>query len=530
VKGSQASQHTEVTEPGTESVATVVMAGKTAAKRQPLSLRAKLVLCVNAVLASVTLFLLVIDYHQEMRSRIRQQQIALAEEARTLLHAVVELRRHGYEVVQTYIDAVCGSMREDQSPGHHIAASIGGVTVQALAHGRASSAMLAALERGAAAPDRQAKLDSMTLVVASASEGDTTVYVAESLSHIQATVFREVLWRLAAIAVVAGLVAVVINVALLRLVARPIERLASTVALIARGVTGVQVEEFGTAELATLADAINSMSRALDQAERERKLHLEKARRVQQHFIPRLDVIQGVRAAYIYRPAADVAGDCLHVLQRPDGSVLVCVADVSGHGIAAALESAVLRTLFVQAAEACSTPEAILDHMNRQFTAVSLPEDFATAFVAAWDSSAKRLTYASAGHEPAYLVSDSDSIHELRATGLPLGIGSDAQWSVAELPTRPGDRLFVVTDGLVETRGPGGAMFGRARLKALLGQLRNAPVDAAVAEVERIRLEFRDGRIDSDDVTLLAVEFQPCSVSRGPSGQAEPSRPSDSNG
>lgn len=470
------------------------------------SLRGRLLLSVNGVLAVVTAVFLLLDYQHGIRSQVTQKQVSLAEEARTMLYAVGRFRMPRLQEAQNYIDAVCASMRNDQSPGHHIALRLDGAVLQALAHGRASPEMLSALERGAAAADHQADLGGETLVVGSASQGDDIAYVAEYLSNLRRAVLGQVLWRLAAVAMLAVLAAVTVNLVLLRLVARPVGRLAGTVRQIAAGKLGLQTDGFATAELATLSEAIDSMSSSLAAAERERNAQLAKARRVQAHLLPEVSAIREFQVAYTYWPAEDVGGDYFDVSQRPDRALVFCVADVSGHGIAAALEAMVLKALFLEAAETDATPAQVLQHINGRFLAASLPEDFATMLVGRWDSVTGRLDYASAGHEPACLVRAAGGREDLGPTGLPLGVEAGSAWETKAVLAGPGDRLFLVTDGLREMWGAGGEMFGRQRLVDLLSA-RAGSLPALLQGVEQAALSHRAGRPGTDDVTLVAIEL-----------------------
>jgi serine phosphatase RsbU (regulator of sigma subunit) len=470
------------------------------------SLRARLLLSVNGVLAAVTMIALFLDYQNGLRWQIRQKQAALAEEARTILYAVQHFRKPRLREAGEYIDAVCASMRQDQSPGHHIALRIDGQTLQALAHGRASPEMLSALET-AAAPDNQAQLAGETLVVGQAEQAGEVVYVAVYLSAVRRAVRGAVLWRLAAVACLAGLTTGIVNLLLLRLVARPVGRLVGALRLIGEGRLGLQTQAYTTSELASLSEAINAMSRALAESERERSAQRAKARRVQEHLLPDLSAIQGAQVVYAYHPAEDVGGDYFDITQRPDQTLVFCIADVTGHGIAAALEAAVLKAFFLEAVEQDPAPARILEHLNGRFSAIVLPGDFATILVGRWILGSGRLEYASAGHEPAYLVRSSGNADILGATGLPLGAVPNPTWEARVIPTGSGDRLFLLTDGLPEARAPNGEMFGRQRVADLLAGRSAGLVADQMTEVERAIIAYRAGQPATDDITVVAIEL-----------------------
>jgi sigma-B regulation protein RsbU (phosphoserine phosphatase) len=476
-------------------------------RRQFLSIRFQLLLAVNAILALSLSAFLVLDYRSEMAERLQDQHVGMEEEAKILLPAVKRLRQQGWEAVQEYLDAACGRMRESQSPGHHIAVSSDGMVLQAMAHHRSSPQILAAMEVGAASPDHRAKLGDEELVVGSHHEGAVTVYVSEYLSNLRHSVLGHIIRRLGASLLMGLLVAAVINVVLLRLIARPLDRLVGTVKQIARGHLGVQAGSFNSTELSCLAGAIDAMSSSLAKADRERRAQMAKARRIQDNLLPPAGNAPGLRMARLYRPAWDVAGDYFDALLLPDQTWLFCVADVTGHGVSAALGAVVLKALFLEAVKFHARPGEILSFINERFAAMCLPEDFASMLVALWNPAAACLEYASAGHEPAYCLAAGGTLHELSSTGPLIGIGLNSTWEMGTLPIGRGDRLLLLTDGIAEASGADGRPFGRERVSRLLGGCRDISLDEVVRRVEKALAEHRAGEQAEDDVTLLAIEF-----------------------
>jgi serine phosphatase RsbU (regulator of sigma subunit) len=481
--------------------------GSPAWPRRFRSVRFQLLLAVNAILALSLSAFSVLDYRGEMAERLQDQHVALEEEAKILLPAVERLRRQGGEAVQEYLDTACGRMRESQSPGHHIAVRSDGTVLQAMAYHRSSPQILAAMDAGAASPDHRAKLGDQELVVGSHREGAVTVYVSEYLSNLRRSVLGHIVRRLAAALLMGLLVAVVINVILLRLIARPLDRLVGTVGEIARGHLEVQAGSFNSTELSCLAGAIDAMSSSLAKAGRERRAQMAKARRIQDHLLPPAGKAPGLRTARLYLPADDVAGDYFDALLLSDQTWLFCVADVTGHGVSAALGAVVLKALLLEAVKFHARPGEILPFINERFAAMCLPEDFASMLVARWNPAVASLEYASAGHEPAYCLTADGTLRELPSTGPPLGVGQNSTWEVRTFPVAGGDRLFLLTDGIAEAFGADGKPFGRERVSRLLGGCQDAPLDEVVRRADEALAEHRAGERAADDVTLLAIEF-----------------------
>lgn len=254
--------------------------------------------------------------------------------------------------------------------------------------------------------------------------------------------------RLVGLAALAIVGSVVINVMLIHLVVRPLSKLVTTVRAIAEGKLGTQADALQTTELSFLAVEINEMSSALAAVDRDRKIQLKKAREIQQHLLPQNITAPGLIVTPIFQPAEDVSGDYYDALPLLDGSWLFCVADVTGHGIPAAMTAATLKTLLLQAAEHLTCPAKILDFISRRIATVSLPSDFVSMLLVRVSPKTKALQYASAGHETAWLLAPDGTLRELRSTGLLLGVVDDTAWDAETRTVTAGERLLMVTDGV----------------------------------------------------------------------------------
>ena len=313
--------------------------------------------------------------------------------------------------------------------------------------------------------------------------------------------------RLLGFLILALVGATVVNLVLIRVVSRPLELLVRTVRQIGEGQLGLQTDSFRTMELSYLANEINSMSQSLAASEKTRRLQMAQAREIQRNLLPTSVVPHGFKVAYLFDPAEDVGGDFYDILKLADGSWLVCVADVSGHGIPAAMNAAMLKTLVTQAAKTLSAPSAILAEVNRQFTSMSLDGDFATAFMLRINSQAARLEYASAGHDPGWLLSQQKALRQLPSTGLLLGIDQAAAWEEVHSELAGRERVLIVTDGVCETSDTCGRLFGRERIGELLSHNPDASLDSIIEVLRNALQEHRDGARQTDDVTVLVLEI-----------------------
>ena len=211
---------------------------------------------------------------------------------------------------------------------------------------------------------------------------------------------------------------------------------------------------------------------------------LAAARSVQELMIPQEKLATpGFEVDAVYNPANEVGGDFYHVQPAPDGGLLVVIGDVAGKGLQAAMNVSMLMGALRRTPE--HSPAKILQSLNR----VLVGSDSYTTCQAIWFGADGTLVVSSAGHLPPYLNSQ-----EIPLPGtLPLGVLADAVYEEVRLYLHPGDRLLLISDGVVEARQPSGELFGFDRVYNLSNQSAFYIADAAK--------EFGQ----EDDITVLTV-------------------------
>lgn len=470
----------------------------------PTSVGGRVALAVNSLVVITAIGFLAFDYHRESHQRLADKAASLREQALTFHLAVAGYTGEPAARQQRFIDEVCGRMSEDDSPGHHLVVEIDGRVLQSQAHQRASDELLAAV-RAAADADHP---EDAELIVGRHAEGGVAVYVAERMPQVRSDIRRQAVARSVGVLAFCLLLAGAVNVIVRRLVHSPLRRLVRTIDGIAAGDYGTSAGRFGAAELARLAGAVDAMSRALCEAAARRRLALDQARRVQENLLPRSgEVSPGVHLAATHRPAEAVAGDYYDVFPLPDGTVACCVADVVGHGVPAAMVAAILKVLILDAVEVDADPGAVVRRVNARFAAVAPPECFASLLVARWCPERQTLWYASAGHEPGFLLTDAPTPILLEATGTLLGVMPDGTWDTASAPAPHGSVLIGLTDGVTEAMDAGGHLFGRGRMvEVICGVSRVSPA-GIVAAVDQAVDGHTGGHPSADDYTLMAVRL-----------------------
>jgi phosphoserine phosphatase RsbU/P len=250
-----------------------------------------------------------------------------------------------------------------------------------------------------------------------------------------------------------------------------------------------------------------SYSAALRAFEKEEKLRsveqeLETARRIQSSILPRCLPEEGqIRIGVRYQPMTAVAGDFYDFVQMDDRRITILIADVSGHGIPAALTASMLKIAFGAQRDHAHDPSRVLAGLNRSLTGV-LEGQFVTAACAHIDLDSKCITYSAAGHPPALLFRNQTRlVEELCENGLFLGPFPHAQYVNLSQPFDPGDKLLLYTDGILEATGPDGEQFGLDRLKQFLSAHTASEPSLLANEV----VQTVAGPAQEDDLTVVVV-------------------------
>ncbi|HKD05160.1 MAG TPA: SpoIIE family protein phosphatase [Bryobacteraceae bacterium] len=238
---------------------------------------------------------------------------------------------------------------------------------------------------------------------------------------------------------------------------------------------------------------------------------LETARLIQQSILPETaPQIDGLDIAARYLPMASVAGDFYDFVVVDNKHVGILVADVSGHGMPAALIASMLKIALAAQSGHADDPARVLHGLNQALCG-KFQHHYVTAAYAFVDMEKRKLTYAGAGHPPMLMWgTTSPGIREVAENGLFLGKFSFANYTSVEVQLDAGDRCLLYTDGVSEANNPEGAEFGSERLRPFLEAEKNGSAnelaDRLLKEVERWAARGRDEDLD-DDLTFVTVRL-----------------------
>jgi sigma-B regulation protein RsbU (phosphoserine phosphatase) len=235
---------------------------------------------------------------------------------------------------------------------------------------------------------------------------------------------------------------------------------------------------------------------------------MRSAREIQTSILPRdLPSIRGFQIAARYVPLAAVAGDFYDVVALDNGGVVVLIADVSGHGVPAALIASMVKVAFGAALRETADPGAILRVMNTTLCGM-FERSYVTAACVVIRPDVGILTYALAGHPPPLLLPEGDGhVVLLDERGLFLGFTLSATYTTSTVPIRPRARLIVYSDGVTETPAADDDLFGIDRLSRFAALERERPPDAFADALMAALESFADRKaLPHDDVTLVVVD------------------------
>lgn len=205
--------------------------------------------------------------------------------------------------------------------------------------------------------------------------------------------------------------------------------------------------------------------------------------------------------------AQSVGGDYYDYLQLDDDQWMICLGDISGKGMSAALLMSNLQAILHGQVLHINLPSEILKNANIQLFQSTHAEKFATLFLGIINIRTHTLRFSSAGHDYPYLINSDGSLHRLVANGLPLGMFEMSEYEDETISLKPGDCLLVYSDGITEAMNPAEEEFGEKRLeKELLsaGSDRCTPVKL-IDRIFNACFTHSNNQLLSDDMTALVL-------------------------
>jgi sigma-B regulation protein RsbU (phosphoserine phosphatase) len=260
-------------------------------------------------------------------------------------------------------------------------------------------------------------------------------------------------------------------------------------------------------------DEILALKRSLQERAQLSALQeeLNIAARIQQSILPRAFPAFPDRTEFdifaSMTSARDIGGDFYDFFLIDQNRLGFVIGDVSGKGVPAALFMAVCRTLLRATAIQASSAGACLQYVNKVLVAESDSAMFVTLFYGILDLRTGAVEFAVGGHNPPYLLSEN-RVEPLRFEGgMIVGILAIESCESCRMQLRPGEGLFLFTDGVTEAANEAHELFGEERLEAVLRNSAAQPLPKLFASVGEEIQNFVAGMPPADDLTMLAVRY-----------------------
>ncbi|MBD3178998.1 MAG: SpoIIE family protein phosphatase [Candidatus Latescibacteria bacterium] len=236
------------------------------------------------------------------------------------------------------------------------------------------------------------------------------------------------------------------------------------------------------------------------------KEEMKMAYRIQMELLPSSNpMIEGYDIAGSSIPAKAVGGDYFDFIPAGENGLAVCIGDVVGKGMPAALlMSSTQATLRAQVENQLS-PAEVMDRSNSLLFRSTDAGKFVTLFLAYLDTERNRIRYCNAGHEYPLVFRKGGRIERLETDGLILGAIEAADFGESETGLEPGDIVVLYSDGITEAFNMEGEQFGPERLRVAVEGRRDSSSEMIISGLIESISDFAGGREQSDDITLVVI-------------------------
>src|SRR5437879_5655897 len=236
----------------------------------------------------------------------------------------------------------------------------------------------------------------------------------------------------------------------------------------------------------------------------EQEREIAEAKAIQEKLLPReIPQMPGYEIASAWQSARLVGGAYFDILPLDEKTLGICIADVAGKGMPAALLMSNLQAAVRGLSSLAVAPDVLCGRLNSIVHRNTDSDRFITFFYAHLDGSARRLAYVNAGHNAPFVVRADGSHERLRDGGSVLGVFATRNYEMGSAHLAPGDRVVLFTDGVTEACDPSGEEFGEARLLRLLEDHRKLSADELQAKIFAVVAELTRSRWHAKDPTLV---------------------------
>jgi serine phosphatase RsbU (regulator of sigma subunit) len=235
---------------------------------------------------------------------------------------------------------------------------------------------------------------------------------------------------------------------------------------------------------------------------------LETARQIQSSILPAsVPALANLRVAASYHPMTAIAGDFYQFVRPDDNHLGILVADVSGHGVPAALVASMIKVAMQSVAGFADDPALVLGGLNR-ILSNEVHGQFASAAYLWIDTANRNALYSAAGHPPLLCWRNtSGEMQRIESNGLLFGIKPDSEFPVCSFRVEALDRFLLYTDGVTEPENAAGGAFGDRQLEQIVRKNRLQPASELSRQLLSALRKWQTAAVNQqDDITLIVVD------------------------
>jgi sigma-B regulation protein RsbU (phosphoserine phosphatase) len=234
---------------------------------------------------------------------------------------------------------------------------------------------------------------------------------------------------------------------------------------------------------------------------------LEIAREIQTSILPSANPeLKDLRISAAYCPMEAVAGDFYEFVVVDENRTGILVADVTGHGVPAALIASMIKVAMQSVRHCAHAPEEVLRGLNRILRPELRGQLVSAAYL--WlDTENRVASYSAAGHPPLLQWCEYD-VERIESNGVLLGVLPEPEYPVRDIHIKPGDRFLLCTDGAIEAQNAHGDLFGDSKLEEVVRGNHSRPASEFVNQLLSEIRNWRPASVDQqDDITLIVVDI-----------------------
>lgn len=267
------------------------------------------------------------------------------------------------------------------------------------------------------------------------------------------------------------------------------------------------------------------VNQSLEEAQEHIRQDLHHAAILQQGMLPTTRALGPLRMEWLFRPAQFIGGDTFNYYPLSQDLYLFYTADVSGHGIPAALLSMYLNNLLGSSNEdfnqrctgECTADrteklpgflEQLAGRFNTQLAEkLDIGNNYFTMLLGIIDTERNKLHFVQAGHPKPYLIDAQQQLQLIDQTGFPVGLLPGAEFEATTIDFYPGSRFVAFSDGILEAKDTAGHLITEEHLEKMLCDIAAAPIDKAADELRSLCLADYVDEEQPDDISLLMIDF-----------------------